>query len=102
MIAVLKHLRNTRRLEQVLELAVGQLAHQARVESPAFLADRGITEAVVGRQAFSEVGLAILCRIGSADPVPQLFFAPFFKIHLCSGVAGEPTTASESRTDILH
>src|SRR6266403_1152524 len=52
-VVILGHLGRTRGFEKFFELVVGELAHQAGVESPSFFANQRITQAVVCGQAFA-------------------------------------------------
>ena len=93
-VVVLGHGCSTRGPEEVFDLMVRELAHEAGEEAPPLFADGGITEAIVCGEALVQGGLALAGRAFGSRFLPEALAGPVMKIHFGAVVAGEHASAA--------
>src|SRR5271165_5610895 len=101
-VVVFGHLGRARSFEEFLDLMIGELTHQAGIETPPFFADHRIAQAIVRGQAVAQHGLALPGSALGPNLVPELFAGPSLEIHFCRGIAGEPAAGAEGSAHVLH
>src|SRR5262249_41444259 len=93
-VAVLRHFSNARDPEEILDLMVGELAHQSRGEAAAFFTNRWVPQTVFRTQTLAQRGLTHRtfrpAVASGADFFPKLLAGPLFQIHLGGAVTRKP------------